>query len=246
VIPVRSEFPSELYFPEELSVSFEGFGSDAFDTLQAIKEAPHIDTYRSLKKVIEPSITQPFKRFRDDLAVNWVLPNMLPFETERNVFSRLLKNDFGAGGCHHHLWLSFYRIGLRRLSDIQIAHTIRNSGFATSLFLGDNAPKLFNAVKAQIYANPDIFLERVNILLEREGWVFRIRPQKAGHGEYLEFKTGVSGVPGEIEKAKGIWWTTFFPKESILNQGGPLLEKSIHAIQDLWPLYLFLLDEPHQ
>ncbi|MBX2821526.1 MAG: hypothetical protein KTR29_17650 [Rhodothermaceae bacterium] len=246
MIPVRSEFPTELLFPEELSVSFEGFGSDAFDTLQSIKEAPHIETYRSLKKVIEPSIIQPFKRFRDDLAVNWVLPNMLPFETERNVFSRLLKNDFGAGGCHHHLWLSFYRVGLRRLKDIQIAHTLRESGFSTSLFLGENAPSLFNAVKAQIHANPGAFLELVNRLLQREGWAFRVRPHKAMHGEYLEYKSELATIPGEIGRAKGMWWTTFSPKESILNQGGPLLEKSILAIRDLWPLYLLLLDKPHR
>ena len=246
MIPVPGEFPPELLFPEELSVSFEGFGSDAFDTLQTIKEAPHIDTYRSQKKVIQSSIIQPFKRFRDDLAVNWVLPNMLPFETERNVFSRLLKNDFGAGGCHHHLWLSFYRLGLRRLRDIQIAHTIRNSGFSTSLFLGENAPKLFRKVKTQIQTNPQVFLELVNILLQQEEWVFRIRPQKAGHGEYIEFESQLSALPDELERAKGIWWTIFSPKEYILNKGGPMLEKSIQAIQDLWPLYLFLLDEPHR
>lgn len=242
--PVASEFPFEIVVPSPLSISFEGFGTEAFDTLRAIKASPRIETYRELKPEIKSSIIEPFKRYRDDLVVNWVLPNMLPFETERNVFSRLLKNDFGAGGCHHHLWLSFYRPGMRRLTDLQLAHTIRDTGFSVSLFIGDNAPKLFTKIKNRLPQSASVFIERTNALLRTGDWAFRIRPGKAARGEFVEHKSILLDFPEEIIRSKGMWWSIFFPFESILDDGKQLVDLSLRAIQALWPLYLFLLNEP--
>ena len=115
--------------PEPLDLTFEGFAPEAFAILERLRDEPHIAQYRKEKAGIKRYITEPFKRFRDDLVVNWVLPNRLDFETEKNVFSRLLKNDFGAGGCHHHLWMAFYRPGRRRLTDVQLAPCITPDGF---------------------------------------------------------------------------------------------------------------------
>ena len=236
-------FPLALHFPNPPLVSFDGFGPEAFSTLDAIKKEPHIGTYRPLKPVIEAAIKQPFKQFRDDLVVNWVLPNELPFETERNVFSRLLKNDFGNGGCHHHLWLAFYREGLRRLSDLQVTHTIRDNGFSSSLYIGENAPVLFNQIKRQIIDNPLPFVSLVDELLVDNEWVFRFRPEKANRNEYEQYKNSLSVIPTGLGSAKGIWWHKFYPKDTILNKGPLLVESSLQAIKAVWPLYLFLLNE---
>ena len=237
------EWPAILNQPDTLSVSCEGFGKRLSVHCQTLKEAPYIDTYRALKPLIRSSIVEPFKRFRDDVVINLVLPNQLPFETERNVFSRLLKNDFGAGGCHHHLWMSFYRMGMRRLSDLQLAHTLRDNGFSSSLYIGDNAPDLFKKVKKRIAENPVGFLECVNTLLERESWYFRVRPHNGKRGTYIEYTTRLLDLPNEIVRSKGIWWGVFSSKEAILDKGELLVGRSIEAIQALWPLYLFLLDE---
>lgn len=238
----ENELPGVLQFPDNLSISFEGFSPEAFEVLKAIKQAPHIETYRALKSEIDQEITAPFKKFRDDLVVNWVLPNGIPFETERNVFSRLLKNDFGAGGCHHHQWMSFYRIGLRRLKDVQLAQTIRHNGFSSSLFIGENAPDVFMQVKKHISNEPETFLKLVNALIEGEGWSFRMRPQKAKRDEYMIIDQPIMNLPDGIDRAKGIWWHTFYPEDTIFNEGRKLVLSSLQAVEALWPIYLFLLD----
>ena len=242
--PVASEFPPELLIADPLSISFEGFGAEAFDALKSIKAAPHIDTYRVLKPVIKSSIVEPFKRIRDDLVVNWVLPNLLPFETERNVFSRLLKNDFGAGGCHHHLWLSFYRPEMRRLTDVQLAFTIRDSGFSVSLFIGNNAAKIFSKIKRRLPMQTVEFIDLTNALFQEGDWAFRFRPVKASTGENLEYNTQLVEFPDGILHSKGMWWSILFPRETILDNGKQLVDLSLQAVQALWPLYLFLLNEP--
>ena len=241
MIPTVQSFPNVLQIADPLSVHFTGFNARAFEILEALRERPHIETYKAFKGDINTCIKRPFAQFRDDLVVNWVLPSQLPFEAERNVFSRLLKNDFGKGGSHHHIWMAFYRNGLRRLGDIQLAHTVRHNGFSTSLYVGDNAPELLRSIRAYITSNATPFLEKNNELLSEEGWFFRVKPGKAQQGEYLEFDSELKKLPVEISGARGIWWSQFIAKEQIIGKGEQHMHWTLKCIQSVWPLYLFLL-----
>lgn len=233
--------PDLIRLPQKWHTTFEGFGAKSFELLQRLKDHPHIDQYRKDKALIRRHIQEPFHVFRDDLVVNWVLPNQLPFETERNVFSRLLKNDFGAGGCHHHLWLSFYRPGLRRLSDAQLAHSISPDGFASGLYVGDHAPALLRAALDNIARNPDGFIQGANRLLGEADWIFRIWPRGTKRTEYENFTARLSTLPDSLFKARGIWLRKMHGRDAILNGEIDLVRSSIEALQKLWPLYLFLL-----
>lgn len=228
--------------PEAFDLTFEGFSEEAFSILARLKEQPHIEQYRKEKAAIKTFLTNPFKQYRDDLVVNWVLPNTLDLETERNVFSRLLKNDFGAGGCHHHLWLSFYRPHLRRLTDVQLAHSIHPHGFKVGLFLGDNARRELQAVKERIKLSPNKFLDPVNALLEGSGWQLSYydgygeKTRRASHSEPL------AEIPEALFKARGIWIRTHFSKDNVLDWRGALVEHAVSAVWDLWPLYIYLTE----
>ena len=241
MIPQVASFPPSLDFPEQVSVSFNGFDARAFQILEALREQPHIEKYRQLKSEIQTYIKEPFRLFRDDLVINWVLPHQLPFETERYVFSRLLKNDFGKGGCHHHIWLAFYRTGMRRLGDVQLAHTLRYNGFSTSLFIGENAPNLLRQIKTTISENKTAFLDELNNVVENEDWVFKIKPEKAQGAECLEYTGTIEAVPSELEKAKAIWWHSFVDSEDIVRKGKEHLVWSLSRIRSVWSLYRFLL-----
>src|SRR5690554_4854342 len=108
---------------------FEGFSPEAFYALERLRGAPTVEQLRRDRHAIRRFVQEPFARYRDELVLRWVIPNQLPLETEKGVFSRLPKNDFGAGGAHHHLWMSFYRPGHRRLTDVQRSHSLYPGGF---------------------------------------------------------------------------------------------------------------------
>ena len=127
--------PDRRAAPPDLT--FGGFPAAGLDALARLKADPHIGRYREEKADLKRSVEAPFKQYRDDLALNWVIPNGLPFETEKGVFSRILKNDFGAGGAHHHLWMAFYRTGRTRLTDLQLSHAVYPDGFRWALYAGD-------------------------------------------------------------------------------------------------------------
>ena len=227
--------------PEPLDLSFEGFAAEAFAILGRLRERPRIEQYREEKDGVRRFLREPFTRFRDDLVVNFVLPNRLDFETERNVFSRILKNDFGAGGSHHHLWMAFYRPERRRLTDVQLSHSIDPDGFETGLFVGGYAYDLVQQTRARIEARPEEFLARVNPLLGACTLTYRLG---AGQRAVRHTVTApLDAVPAELVRADALWLRRRFGRDDVLAWRHDLVRHALDALVGLWPLYRFLLDD---
>lgn len=230
----------DLRLPEQPDVRFRGFGSDAFDVLEELRRRPTIDEYRRHKVRIKTEIQDPFKRYRDDLVVNWLLPNRIRLETEKNVFSRLLKNDFGAGGCHHHFWMSFYRPERSRLRDVQLVHSLWPDAFYIAVYIGHPIPKLFKRVHRRILNNPDEFLRLLNPLLLEDATELRLT-----YGRPLERRviaSPLSHLPGEFGRATEIAVRRRFSREDVLDLGPRLVQEAMAKVVALWPIYRYLLE----
>ncbi len=240
--PPRSVFPPVLFYPGTLDLHFEGFGADAFAILERLRQHPHIAQYREEKEGIGRHLAAPFKRYRDDLALNWVLPNALPFETEKNVFSRLLKNDFGAGGAHHHLWMSFYRIGSRRLYDPQLAHSLDPDGFTVGLYVGDYAQDWVRALRHRITEHPAPFFDMLRALPEAEGWQAFVHTGPGEQKSRLVPERAFTEIEPAVRRARGFWIRRVFPRADVLAWGPELVRHALGAMERLWPLYLYYLD----
>ena len=230
----------DMALPQVYDLSFEGFGQEAFAVLTRLREQPHIEQYRAERDAIRAYLAEPFKRFRDDLVVNWVLPNRLAYETERNVFSRLLKNDFGAGGCHHHLWMSFYRPSRKRLTDFQLVHSISPDGFETGLFIGAHAPAVLRAAKDRIAADPQTFATLVDRLIGQGGWECELTTGSGAARSRAVFRTAPVALPARTGTVQGIWIGRLLPRERVVALGGELVRASVEALTAVWPVYRFV------
>jgi hypothetical protein len=220
-----------------LDLTFAGFPEAGLDALARLKADPHIGRYREEKAVLKASVEAPFRLYRDDLALNWAIPNGLPFETEKGVFSRLLKNDFGAGGAHHHLWMSFYRTGRKRLTDIQLSHAVYPDGFRWSLYAGDYSGALFRAARERTVEDPD-GLRLLNALLSR-GYRLAFAPHVTKPEGYPEVSEPLDALPPGLARARGIWLSRRIDRAQLLALGPGLVSAGIDAQLELWPLYRF-------
>ncbi len=209
--------PETLFIPETLDISFEGFPVEAFQVLERLREEPRIERYRIEKEALRTFVQNPFKTYRDDLVVNWVLPNGIGFETERNVFSRILENDFGAGGCRHHLWLSFYRPGLTRLTDIQLIHSLHPEGFKIGLYAGRRMGERWKEARKRIDLFPEEFAS-------------------------IQKSLESAGFKMEIERSE-LFVVRLIPRERVLAVKGRLVKDAIELVRHVWPLYRFLVRE---
>lgn len=228
--------------PRRLDLTFEGFPAEGYDALARLKAEPHIGQYQKDKEILDRAVTAPFKRYRDDLALNWVIPNALPFQTERNVFSRVLKNDFGRGGSHSHLWMSFYRLPRKRLTDIQLSHAVYADGFRWGLYVGDYARGLFQPARQRLAEDPDA-LPILNTLLA-DGYRLAFAPHVTKPEGRPEFSDPLDAVPDGLARARGVWVMKKISRDHAESLGGDLVGAAIDAQQDLWPLYRFIAQAP--
>ena len=228
--------------PAPLDLTFEGFPDEGYEALARLKAEPHIGRYQADKEVLDRAVTAPFKRYRDDLALNWVIPNGLPFETERNVFSRILKNDFGRGGSHSHLWMSFYRPPRKRLTDIQLSHAVYADGFRWGLYVGDYARGLFGPARQRLATDPEA-LPILNALLE-QGYRLAFAPHVTKPEGRPEFGEPLAALPDGFARAKGVWLMKKVSRQEAQALGGGLVGAAIDAQEALWPLYRLVAEAP--
>ncbi|HEV2123477.1 MAG TPA: hypothetical protein VGW38_11975 [Chloroflexota bacterium] len=146
----------------------------------------------------------------------------------------------GENSCHHHLWLSFYRPGRKRLTDVQLSHARSPEGFTLGLFVGEYAKEVFREAKARIEAEPEQFLDLVNALLEQGTWRFSTY-SGAGKSRVQDvWEAPLASLPEGIGKARGLWVRTMLPRERVLAWQGALVRHALKAVGELWPLYRFL------
>jgi hypothetical protein len=226
--PRAPSFPNvrDLLVPDRPAIDFPGFGDAAFALLDRLEAEPHIGTYRLIKEELAAHVMQPFRRYRDDLAVNFVLTNRLDLETERNVFSRFLKNDFGAGGCHSHLWMSFYRSDRSRMTDLQLAHSLGPNGLTIGLFAAPRMVEAFHAARHWMSeAGPHSPLLK---LLKQEGFEIRAEDAKRRAMDPLaDFHT--------------LWIRRLIKRPDVVASGGQIVVQALGAMRQLWPVYQGML-----
>jgi hypothetical protein len=232
---------AQMTRPTPLDLEFDGWSRSTFEMLDRLRATPHIEQYNKEKPGISTKLKEPFKRYRNDLVVNWVLPNRLGFETEKNVFARLLKNDFGAGGCKDNLWMSFYRPGRKRLKDVQISHNISPDGFDVGLFVGGYAEDLLQQAQDRIDQRPERYLALVNPLLQEKGWRFYFRTGSGKSKRRHTFEVPLDAVPEDVQRANDIFVRRHFPRDRVLAWGPQLVKHALDTVFSIWPIYRFYL-----
>jgi 5-methylcytosine-specific restriction protein B len=160
------------------------FTSATFEWLAAIHQRPTLAFYISNKLAFKEWIELPFQRLLRRVAerLSPLMRSLL--ETQRNVFSRFPKNDFGRGGAWDNYWGAFYPRGSRRIADAQLAVWLDYQHLQISFYINDYGvvPRqrfVRNCIRYQeflpellheLVANPQIVLERqAHDLLDEHG-----------------------------------------------------------------------------
>lgn len=221
------------------SITFPGFSGEGFDVLRRLRAEPVIGRYHIEKADIDRLLRIPFRAYRDDLVANFVLPSMLDLETEKNVFSRILKNDFGRGAAHHHLWMSFYRSSLTRLTDVQLIHSMHPDDFRIGVFCGRNTPGLIRAVKRRLESIREDLSDVVFAALETPRMRFFVMDSR-GRSRPTDFHEDI--VHAMVESA-GWKLTRLFPRDLVISLGHHLLEHALETVESVWPFYRLMIQQ---
>lgn len=116
------------------------FTPQAFDLFEGIHRSPTARYYHDHREEFKEFIERPFQGLFKKAGQR--LPGMMRMmlETEKNLFGRFLKNDFGQGGAWSSYWGAFYPRESRRIADVQLALWMNRDLLQISFYIGDYGP----------------------------------------------------------------------------------------------------------
>ncbi len=134
--------PSEL--PDLLSRGFKPppppeqyFTEDTFELLSRLHETPRLQFYSDHKEEFLQHLEGPFKQLLADVSAQLRPAITERMETEKRVFARIPKNDYGRGGAWDYYWGAFYPKGGKRTADAQLFVWMNRDVLQFGFYIGD-------------------------------------------------------------------------------------------------------------
>jgi 5-methylcytosine-specific restriction enzyme B len=112
------------------------FSAETFDLLTGLHEDPTKTYYQEHREAIRDHVEQPFRRLVREVAQRLPAPITGLMETEKGVFARILKNDWGRGGAWDFYWGAFYPKGGRRIEDAQLMTVLKKDYLEFGFYVG--------------------------------------------------------------------------------------------------------------
>ena len=174
------------------------FTNETFALLAGIAATPTAGFYLDHKLDLKVHVEQPLRRLMLGAAARLPAVFRERMETERGLFSRFLKNDFGRGGAwSHYTGRILPKRQHRRLADVQLAVGIHADLLQVSFYIGDYAPqqrvRFLRNLNRHRRLLPDLLHELITdprVLFARGGTRFDENGQAVG----LEPSANLAGV----------------------------------------------------
>jgi len=113
---------------------------EAFGLLERLRDNPTKAFYDSEKDAFAEHLEQPFRDLFAELAERMPQPMRDYLETEKGLFGRIPKNDYGRGGAWPHYWGAFYPKGGKRIEGAQLFVLAQADDFRFGFDLGEHSP----------------------------------------------------------------------------------------------------------
>ena len=96
------------------------FSERTFELLSELHETPTRDFYSGNQEQFAKHVEEPFRKLFRRVAARLPRPVTDTMESEKGVFARILKNDYGRGGTWGFYWGALYPKGGKRTEDAQL------------------------------------------------------------------------------------------------------------------------------
>jgi len=209
------------------------FSEETFDLLSQLHESPTKAFYQANKDAFAEQLEEPFKRLFADVVAR--LPDVITerMETEKNVFSRIPKNDYGKGGAWPYFWGALYPQGSKRIADSQLFIGIHRDRLEFGFYIGEigDDPRL--RFRRNLPRYRGLIAQALDETLAAE-------PLGYGEREATASSFAEWAASSALEPRAAIRLT---PKEAIEYTCEELAERIAAVFVGLYPLVLLTLEE---
>ena len=219
------------------------FSSRTFELLSQLRQNPTKAFYGENQDEFKTKLEEPFRALL--AAVPHQLPDQITaeMETEKGVFSRILKNDWGKGGAWDFFWGAFYPKGGKRTEDAQLYVSINCDRLEFGFYIGDYGSGPRNRFLRNCRTHSAAVFRALENVLADDDLRFGQREDvttKAEAGcERLDWRTWLTDP-----EAAGIRVAVFLNKNAVLDRSAAQLrDEIVHTFQRLFPLVLLATED---
>jgi 5-methylcytosine-specific restriction protein B len=219
------------------------FTAKTFELLADLHETPTKAFYAAHKAELKEHLEEPFRRLFDSVRESVREEIRECMETEKRVFSRILKNDYGVGGAWEFLWGAFYPKGGERTKDVQLWVSMHRERVEAGFSFGE-----YSQEKQRTFL--------VNLAKHREVLASWLEPRFASlhvfYGSREDLEASLGGTPraasfaawaagiDDLEASVRVHW----PEKKVLELSGTELSEEIaNLFNELFPLVLLAIEE---
>lgn len=221
------------------------FSKKTFELLENLHHNPNRNFYQLHKDEFKLHVEKPFKQLFHLVADQ--LPSQIThvMETEKRLFSRILKNDFGQGGAWDFYWGAFYPKGGKRTSDAQLSMWINYERLEFGFYVGDYGDTSRNQLQKNCQKYYEELVPLFRNILSRDEVIF-------GQGNDIVIEPDGS-VYSKLDLTWQEWLknpaqanfdlSIIYPKEKVLQFSSVELSARIANIYtDIFPLVLLAIN----
>jgi 5-methylcytosine-specific restriction enzyme B len=111
------------------------FDETTFELMDLLHVNPTASLYLSHKASFKAHVEGPLQRLFRAMVSRLPRPMLSVLETDRNVFARIMKNDFGRGGAWDYYWGALYPRGGRRIAGAQQFVSVGHEGVRAGFYI---------------------------------------------------------------------------------------------------------------
>lgn len=223
------------------------FSDRAFTLLRELHEHPQLSFYNAHASEFVGEIEKPLQRLMGNVARALPAKVLNGLETERRIFSRIPKNDYGRGGAWDFYWGAFYPKGGKRTADPQLYVVISAKGLRFGFCIGDYGQEPRRRFAKNCADHASVLIRLLESTLSSEDLIY-------GETEVAE---GMSLLPSEGKKLSWKEWLgepgrfgfqvvfELPPEKMVKLPEANLIDTIVQAFLRLFPLMLIAqTDEP--
>lgn len=134
---LNAEELAEVLSAEDIREMDSAFSERAFELLAGLHDNPTSQFYGDHKADFKQYVENPFQNLMFRVREKLLPPLKRVLETERGIFSRIIKNDYGRGGAWTFYWGAFYPKQGKRNTDAQLSLWINRDRLEYGFYIGD-------------------------------------------------------------------------------------------------------------
>ena len=181
----RDEHPPALMKDRGPQASQCPFTTETFALLAKLNAEPTAATYQQFKEAFHNSVEAPLQKLIHAVVEHLSDKVVAYLETEKEIFARILKNDYGRGGAWDFYWGALYPKGGKRTNDAQLFIWMNHERLETGFYIGEYGSEQKN----RFLKNSKLHWEEIAPILET-----RVKDESItlGGDEGLDKNTGLN------------------------------------------------------